>query len=175
MITNCAVRPPFHELAFPLIKELTGTAISLTRDASAAEDLVQETMLKAFRAYDRFAPGTNFRAWMQRILHNTFISDFRRRRDRHEQPLPETVDAEQPTIAPALSSSDLDAISERLDDSLKRALGRMKPEFREVFVRSALDDSTNEEIAEELKLPVGTVMSRMHRAREFLRHELGQN
>ncbi len=175
MITNCVVRPSFAQLAFPLIKELTGSAIALTRDASAAEDLVQETMFKAFRAYGQFAPGTNFRAWIQRILHNTFISDFRRRRDRNEQPLPDTHDAEQPASAPALTSANLDAICERLDDRLKHALARLKPVFREVFVRSAFDDSTSEEIAEELKLPVGTVMSRMHRAREFLRHELEQN
>ena len=162
----------FEELARPLLTGLAATAYSMTRDRSAAEDLVQETLLKAYRAYDGFEAGTNFRAWIQRILYNTFISDFRRRRNRNERLLSDEVDPESRPAVPDLTSKDLQEIGERLDDRLKHAIERMDPRFREVFMRAAIDDATNSEIAKALDIPVGTVMSRLHRARAFLRHEL---
>lgn len=175
MISLCTARPPFETLVEPLLRELTVSARALTPDPATAEDLVQETLLKAYRAYDRFEAGTNFRAWLHRILYNTFVSDFRRRRDRNELSLTEYVDAEHRPAAPPLTSTDLAQVGEALGDKLKHALGKMNPEFREVFVRAALDDATNEEIATALNIPVGTVMSRMHRARTFLKDELAKN
>ncbi len=172
MNTTCCSRPPFEELASPVLKDLTTMAVGLTRDVASAEDLVQETLLKAYKAYGRFEPGSNFKAWAQRILYNTFVSQFRRRR---EQPLPDGDDAAQSAPVPDLTSADLDRISERLDDRLKQAIARMNPDFREVFLRAAIDDATNEEIARALNIPVGTVMSRLGRARAFLRHELADS
>jgi len=176
MISLCSsAKPPFGTLVEPLLRELNSSARALTPDPATAEDLVQEALLKAYRAYDRFETGTNFRAWLHRILYNTFVSEFRRRRDHNEQPLTEASDAEHAPAAPDLTSNDLAQVGESIEDKLKHAIGRMNPEFREVFVRSALDDATNEEIAAALKIPVGTVMSRMHRARTFLKDELAKN
>jgi RNA polymerase sigma-70 factor, ECF subfamily len=177
MISLVEKETRFEDLASPLVDELTAAARHLTHDPGAAEDLVQETLLKAYRAYGRFAAGTNFRAWLHRILYNTFVSDFRRRRDRHEQTLPETMDAPDTRNGHGndTTSKDLDAIGETLDENLKRALGKLNPEFRDVFIRAAIDEASSEEIAKELKIPVGTVMSRMHRARLFLREELAAN
>jgi RNA polymerase sigma-70 factor (ECF subfamily) len=173
MISLCREKPAFESLAEPLRRDLAGMALNLTRDGATAEDLVQETLLKAYRAYDRFVPGTNFKAWLQRILYNTFVSDFRRRRGHNEQALADGVDAEENRPpAPPLTSDDIDVIGESLDEKLKQALIKMNPEFRDVFMRAAIDDATNDEIARALNIPVGTVMSRMHRARSFLRHEL---
>ena len=168
----CSQRRAFEELASSLLPELKRSALSLTRDPAAAEDLVQEALLKAHGAYDRFETGSNFRAWIQRILYNAFVSDFRKRRDRGERQIPDDLDAEKPAGIDPLTSDDLEALCERVEDPVKRALTRMNPEFRDVFLRAAIDDATNGEIARALNIPVGTVMSRMHRARSFLRHEL---
>lgn len=165
----------FEALANPLLKELALSAYRLTRDYASAEDLVQETLLKAHRAFGRFAAGTNFKAWIYRILYNSFVSDFRRKRHRGTLSLSDELDAEAPPAAATLTSEQLEALCERLDDRVTRALHQMNPEFREILLRAALDDATSEEIAEELHLPVGTVMSRLHRARAFLRHQLASN
>lgn len=171
----CGEKSAFESLAEPLRGDLSAMALHLTRDPATSEDLVQETLLKAYRAYDHFEPGTNFKAWLQRILYNTFVSDFRRKRDRNEQALPDGLDAEHRAPPSELTSHDLDALGEALDDKLNHALRKMNPEFRDVFVRAAIDDATNDEIARALNIPVGTVMSRMHRARSFLRQELARN
>ncbi len=160
--------PTFEKIVTPLLGELQSAARSLTHDA---DDLVQEVLLKAYRAYSSFKTDTNFRAWIHRILFNTFASNFRRHRNGliaySTTPTDEYVAAGSPVTE--VAPHDLDALGEQLGDELKDALMEMKPEFREVFIRAAVNDATTNEIAQALNIPVGTVMSRMHRGRIFLR------
>ncbi len=130
-------------------------------DDTFADDMVQETYLKAIRNVGRFAPGTNLRAWLLRILYNNVMSAYRRRRTAREGPYPAGFDAAgKPPPGTEVS------------DEVLRAVGDLPEVFRRVFLMSALEDSPHEAIAEKLGIPVGTVMSRLWRARKTLRERL---
>lgn len=158
----------FENQTFPHRDALLRTAVRMCGgDSDAAEDMVQDTYLKAYLNFHRFKPGTNLRAWLFRILANRVISAIRHQRIAREAPYPEGF--EPLDEGPAIESN-FDA--DRIGDELKHALDDLPESYRDVFLHAALDDSTYEEIARKLGLPVGTVMSRLWRARQQLKRML---
>ena len=155
----------FGQAALEHIDALYGYAMTLTRDSSEAEDLVQETLLEALRSFHRFEKGTNCRAWLIKIMYHT-LSKKRRNENRlrvvsdTEEQIAETVAFESPTP---------EHITEQ---EVVEALKRLPQQFQEVVILSDVEDMTYREIAEALSIPTGTVMSRLHRGRRLLRAEL---
>jgi RNA polymerase sigma-70 factor (ECF subfamily) len=153
----------FEAEMLPHLRSLFGAAYRMTGNAHDAEDLVQETFLRAHRAFDRFAPGSNARGWLHTILHRVRTDAFRKRRRR-----PPTVEltGEGPATAPPQ-----DALASGRED-LERALGALPEVFRTAVVLRDVEELSYAEIAEVLDVPVGTVMSRIHRGRTLLREAL---
>jgi RNA polymerase sigma-70 factor, ECF subfamily len=155
---------------------LYGAALRMTRDRSDAEDLLQETYLKAFRAYDRFEDGTNLRAWLFRILTNTYISTYRKRqRAPEETELDEGEDLYlyRRLAAAGLSRSAEDAALDRLTaPEVLDALEQLPEQFRLAVLLSDVEEFSYKEIAEITDVPIGTVMSRIHRGRKALQQAL---
>jgi len=153
----------FEAEALPHLRVLYGTAYRMTRNAHDAEDLVQETYLRAFRAFDRYQPGTNIRAWLFTILHRARTDSFRR-----QSRSPQTVEltGEGPSVPPAQ-----DALAAG-GEEIVRAMEALPEVFRSAVVLRDMEDFTYEEIARILEVPVGTVMSRIHRGRALLRSAL---
>ena len=154
----------FEAEALPHLRALYGTAYRMTRNAHDAEDLVQETCLRALRAFDRYQPGTNIRAWLFTILHRARTDSFRRR-GRSPQTVELTGDG--PAVPPAAQEA-LAAGGEEI----VRAMEALPEVFRTAVVLRDLEDFTYDEIARILEVPVGTVMSRIHRGRALLRTAL---
>jgi len=157
----------FEAEAMPHLDGLFRVAMWLVRNRAEAEDLVQETFTQALQSFKRFEQGTNCRAWLVTIMYHTLSK--RRRAEMklqlvsdHEERIAETVAFEPPTPQ---------GITE---EEVLRALGRLPLPFQEVVVLSDVEDMTYKEIAEALSLPVGTVMSRLHRGRKLLRTELAR-
>jgi RNA polymerase sigma-70 factor (ECF subfamily) len=176
----------FELEARPLPDYLYGIAYRLSSQEAAAEDLVQEALLRAYQAFDRFEPGTNFRAWIVRILTNIFINDYRRRAYA-EMPVdpsclpPKVAPVERPEAEfSALSAQDLGKygdlgkLRERLGDASVAALKKVPKEYRVVFLLFCLCEMSYAEISKSLEIPMGTVMSRLYRARAILRGELAE-
>ncbi len=149
--------------------QLYGAALRMTGCPAQAEDLVQEAVLRAWTFWDRFQPGTNGRAWMHRILTNTFINGYRRRRREREilgEIRRDVSDAE------SWERSLFGVPGEGLGDEVTVALGRLAPEFRDVIVLVDLRGKSYREAADAIGCPIGTVMSRLHRARRAMKREL---
>lgn len=169
-------RSAFESTVLVHIDALYGTALRLTRDVREAEDLVQDTMLSAFRHFDRFLPGSNARAWLYKILHNTFIDKYRRsKRERLARDL--MIDDDLPNLmsedATRTATSPDDLLSQPLlSDDVKRALEALPYEYRMAVVLCDLEEFAYKEIADILDCPVGTVMSRLHRGRRLLQKAL---
>ncbi len=159
----------FEELAFPLMDGLFSTALRMTGHRDRAQDLVQDTMVKAFKNFHRFQEGTNFRAWTFTILTNTFINDYRRRK---KEPVPVDFSETPPAAPGTISVSDVEALRERLGDEAANALDRLPEEFRLIFLLSTFEEFSYEEISGITGAPVGTVMSRLFRARKMMREDL---
>jgi RNA polymerase sigma-70 factor (ECF subfamily) len=155
----------FEAEALPHLRALYATAYRMTRNAHDAEDLVQETCLRAYRAFDRYQPGTNIRAWLFTILHRARTDSFRR-----SARSPQTVEliGDGPSVPPAQ-----DALAAGGED-IVRAMEALPEVFRTAVVLRDLEDFTYEEIARILEVPIGTVMSRIHRGRALLRAALGK-
>ena len=170
-----APREEFESEVRPPVDALYRTALRLTGRPPAAEDLVQDTYVKAYRNYHRYQRGSNFKAWIFTILTHAFINDHRRR-----SRSPKLTDFAQ--VEPAadeaevsfLSAGDVEAIGERLGDEARRALDKVPLELRLVFLMSTFEDLSYKEIAAALDVPIGTVMSRLFRARGILRTELAE-
>jgi RNA polymerase sigma-70 factor (ECF subfamily) len=154
----------FEAEALPHMRSLYGTAYRMTRNAHDAEDLVQETFLRAYRAFDGFTPGSNIRAWLYTILHRVRTDAFRRSRRS-----PRTVELadEGPPVPPPQ-----DALAQGGED-LARALASIPEVFRDAVVLRDVEDFSYQEIARILDVPIGTVMSRIHRGRALMRAALG--
>jgi RNA polymerase sigma-70 factor (ECF subfamily) len=152
----------FAAEALPLFRALYATARRLTGNVQDAEDLVQETYLRGFRAFDRFEPGTNLRAWLYSILHNCRADALRKRKPMRlaEEPLED---------GPALPPQQLQ-IGAELD--LEKALARVPEVFRETLILRDIEELSYDEIARALEIPIGTVMSRLSRGRAVLRQAL---
>ncbi len=165
-------RAAFEREALAQLDGLYGAAWRLTRNAADAEDLVQETYLKAFRFAHRFEPGTNLRAWLFTILHNTFRN---RRRDAGRDPVAvdsEVVERAAPT-APAASPEQM-LIRAALDADVQAAIDRLPPVFRDAVWLRDVEEFSYAEIARILDVPPGTVMSRISRGRRLLYAELSR-
>src|ERR1035438_8202779 len=154
----------FEELAMPLLDQLYTFARWLPQDTAEAEDLVQETFAKALRGFSSFQAGTNFRAWMFRILRNSFLSS--------RTGLKQTVvlDEEDETLPAAGGSSPESLlIAQANREMVQQALGELPVPFREILLLCEVEEMSYQEIAETLAIPAGTVMSRLYRARKALR------
>jgi RNA polymerase sigma-70 factor (ECF subfamily) len=161
----------FEALLLPQVDALHRTAYRLIGDAASAQDLVQETSLKAYRSFRQFDLGTNFRAWIFAILTNTFINEYRRR---CRGPVP--VDfAEGEPLEPEevhLSPDEIAPLQDRIGDEASKALEKVPPSPRLVFLLATFERMSYKEIAEIIGSPIGTVMSRLFRARAILRKHL---
>src|SRR6059036_1350431 len=165
-------RASFEREALVHLDALYRVALRLTGNAADADDLVQETMLKAYRAWDQYEKGTNAKGWLLTILRNAFINEYRRR-TRH----PETVDLdtiEPYSVFPELQDEDPQGtfFDRIVDDEVLRAIDQLPEQFREAVVLSDVEGLSYEEIARVLDVPVGTVKSRLFRARRLLQGKL---
>jgi RNA polymerase sigma-70 factor (ECF subfamily) len=156
---------------------LRRVARRLTRCAADADDLVQDTLMRAFRARNRFEPGTSIRAWTTTILRRVLLTDVMRSRRRKlatdtdaGSPLDRAPGAAAPSSCERTTT--IEALSERLEDPVKRALERVPEVYRTPFLLAIVEELTCAEIATRLDVPVGTVMSRIHRARETMKRDL---
>jgi RNA polymerase sigma-70 factor (ECF subfamily) len=159
----------FEELAMPLFGQLYNFAQWLTHDPSEAEDLVQETYAKALKGFASFQPGTNFRAWIYRILRNTFLTSRTGLKAAATVPLDEEDSVEIPSSGGTPESLFIDHAQEQL---LQGAMEELPLRHREILLLCEVEEMSYQEIAETLSIPIGTVMSRLSRARKALREIL---
>ena len=156
----------------PLLHALYNYARWLTKDSVEAEDLVQETYLKGLRGFASFSPGTNFRAWMYRILRNTFLTSRSGLRAAPQL----SIEDDRDRVEEALDHAGPEAaIIMRIDgEALRRAIDELPLLFREVLLLADVEDMSYREISETLSIPMGTVTSRLMRARRKVREGLGR-
>ena len=170
--------PGFEELALPLLPSLYNLARWLTANPAEAEDLVQETFLKALRGFDGFEPGTNFRAWIFRILRNTFLTSRTGLAAKRTTALEDELNpadgslGRHPEAAIDRHTPELNLIRLADEDALHAAMEKLPPALLEVLLLCDMEEMKYREIAVVLGIPIGTVMSRVARARAALRNSL---
>ena len=167
-------RDLFEEQAIPFLDQLYGAALRMTRNPADAQDLVQETFVKAYAAFAQFEQGTNLKAWLYRILTNTFINTYRKKqRDPYKGTISDMEDWQlgEAESATAMSSrsAEAEAIDHLPDSAVKDALQSIPEDFRLAVYFADVEGFSYQEIADIMKTPVGTVMSRLHRGRRLLR------
>ncbi|MGC6417334.1 MAG: sigma-70 family RNA polymerase sigma factor [Bradymonadia bacterium] len=167
----------FESIAMPQADILYGAALRMTRDATMAEDLVQETLMRAYRFWHRFEQGTNVKAWLMRIQTNIFINRYRKRQkeravfdSRQVDDLLPRLEVEERTYLPPETRDEF--LKHLIGDEVLKALDELPFEFRMTILLADMHDLSYKEIAEVLDCPVGTVMSRLHRARKLLQSRL---
>jgi RNA polymerase sigma-70 factor (ECF subfamily) len=172
------LRALFEEQALPYMDQLYAAAMRMTRNPADAADLVQETFVKAFQAFGQFQQGTNLKAWLYRIQTNTFINSYRKNQ---RNPYQGTIDdledwqlgnAESVTQSLSTRSAEAEAIDHLPDSAVKDALQAIPEDFRLAVYLADVEGFSYQEIADIMKTPVGTVMSRLHRGRKMLRELL---
>ena len=167
-------RDQFEEQALPFMDQLYGAAMRMTRNPSDAADLVQETFVKAFASWASFTQGTNLKAWLYRILTNTYINTYRKKQ---REPYQSTIDdledwqlgGAESTTAMASRSAEAEAIDHMPASVVKDALQSIPDDFRMAVYLADVEGFAYQEIADIMKTPIGTVMSRLHRGRRLLR------
>lgn len=167
--SHAAEPTQFEHVIFPHLEELYASAVRLTRSRAEADDLLQETLLRAWSYWDRFETGTNVRAWAHRILTNTFITGYRRRKRERELLGEAQSQAELQSFA---DQQDRQAFADGVGDEVRAALASLPEEFRTVVTLVDCDDLSYREVADALGCPIGTVMSRLHRGRRVLKQHL---
>ena len=166
----------FEETALVHLDFLFSMALKLTRNEDDANDLVQETYLRAFRFFDKFKPGTNCRAWLYRIMKNTLINRYRTQLRRPHEVFIEGVEEmdEREGVNQKGESTDPESLlfNSVLESDVRRAFDRLPVGYREVLSLAIVEGYSYKEIATMMKCPIGTVMSRLHRARKQMQKEL---
>lgn len=165
----------FEKEALPHMDSIYNYALRMTGDEDDADDLVQDTYLKAFRFFDKFEKGTNCKAWLFRILKNSYINDYRKLKKE-----PNKVDYEDvQNFYENIKSNEVDTVhyeqdvfSNLLDDDVSKAISDLPEDFRNVIILSDIEGFTYEEIADFVDIPLGTVRSRLHRARKMMYTQL---
>ena len=174
-VSEGELRSLFEDQALPFMDQLYGAAMRMTRNPADASDLVQETFVKAFAAFRQFKQGTNLKAWLYRILTNTFINTYRKnQRNPYQGTIDELEDwqlggAESVTPSISARSAEADAIDHLPSSAVKDALQAIPEDFRMAVYFADVEGFSYQEIADIMKTPVGTVMSRLHRGRRLLR------
>lgn len=164
----------FADEAMPLLDQLYGGALRMTRNPQDAEDLVQETYLKAYKNFDSFTPGTNLKAWLYRIMTNNYINTYRKKQRR---PLVTSADdvtdsqlyTSSSHDSTGLESAEVEALKAMPNSKISEALNALNEDYRMVVYYADVEGLAYKEIAEVLDIPMGTVMSRLHRGRKQLR------
>ena len=174
--TNGDLEARFEADALPLLNGMYAAAYRLTRNAADAEDLIQETFLRAYRGFHQFEEGTNLKAWLYRIMMNTFINSYRKR-----QREPQTISEDEVEdwylyskmvdggAEPSAETAVIDALP---DEDVQAALMDLPEQFRTAVLLADVDGFSYKEIAEIMDVPIGTVMSRLHRGRKALEKRL---
>ncbi len=161
----------FEKEAIPHMDSLYNFALKMTGDEDDADDLVQETYLKAFRFFDKFEKGTNCKAWLFRIMKNSYINDYRKQAKEPNKVDYEDVQNFYENIKSdevELKHYEQDVFSNLLDDEISKAITGLPEDFRTIIILSDIEGFTYDEIADFVDIPVGTVRSRLHRARKML-------
>jgi len=178
MPTQTAKRRSFETTALPHLSGMYGAAFRLTRNPSDAEDLLQDTMLRAYRFWDSYKQGSNCRAWLYKILTNTFLNGYQRKKRGRE--VLQSAAAEQSVLDGVLvqersqeqATPEEQLLSATLSEPVERALSLMPADFRVAVVLCDIEEFSYKEIADIMECPVGTVMSRLYRGRRILKKEL---
>lgn len=159
----------FEELAMPLFDQLYNFAHWLTQDRTEAEDLVQETYAKGLKGFRSFQPGTNFRAWMYKILRNTFLTS---RTGLRAKTMVELDSEDAPELLAGPTTPETVLIEHSQQELVQRSIAELPLHFREILLLCDVEEMSYHDISETLSIPMGTVMSRLSRARKALRENL---
>lgn len=173
-LTDQERRRSFEAEAMPYVDRLYGAALRYTRNPADAEDLLQEAYAKAYAAFHQFEPGTNLRAWLYRILHNTFINMYRKKQRRPQESLQEDIDdfSFYDRVRRAGPSAEVEVLAGITSDEVRAALEALPDQFRMAVYLADVEGFAYKEIADIMETPIGTVMSRLHRGRKALQQAL---
>ncbi|MFD8879681.1 sigma-70 family RNA polymerase sigma factor [Corynebacterium xerosis] len=175
--TDAQLAKRFEREALPLLDQLYGGALRMTRNPADAEDLVQEAYMKAYQGFRSYKPGTNLKAWMYRILTNAYINNYRKAQRRPAEYATDDITDSQIAetashTSAGLRSAEVEAMALLPDEEIRAALMDLNEDYRMVVYYADVEGLPYKEIAEIMETPIGTVMSRLHRGRKQLREAL---